>query len=96
LSFRVQRKIGPFLKCNKKSFFFSSNYWSTHYEIFSRYVINLLLELIFDLGKKTWTFTFMLFLVRPLPEVQNQFGKQIGLKIIPNYINICFPERFDQ
>jgi hypothetical protein len=26
LSFRVQRKIGPFLKCNKKSFFFSSNY----------------------------------------------------------------------
>ena len=46
---------------------------------------NLLSELIFDLGKcpkkKTWTFTFMHFLVRALPEIQNQFRKQIWLKI---------------
>ena len=48
---------------------------------------NLLSELVLDPGKcpkkKTCTFTFMHFLVRALPEVKNQFRRQIWLKSIP-------------
>ena len=47
------------------------------------FLSNLLFEPILDLGKrmkkKTCIFTFMPFLVRALPEVQNDFQKNIWL-----------------
>ena len=62
---------------------------------------NLLSELILDLGKcpnqKTHESESAGFLLRALPEVQNQFRKQIWLKSIPNYITkLFFSERFYQ
>ena len=39
----------------------------------------------FGQNQKTCTFTFMRFLVRALPEVQNQFWKQFSNKVLYNY-----------
>ena len=82
------------LKYNGKSFFWSVIIYSETLQFFLIVVIwdfieKLPLELSFDLGKcpnyKTYTFTFMPFLVRALPEVQNCFCKQFLNKVLYSY-----------
>ena len=56
----------------------------------------LLSEMISDLEKCLCTFTFMHFMVRALPEVQNHYRKQCSHKVLYNSIFNFFGERFGQ